>query len=276
MSSNSNPVVDRPFNQFNRVQLEQQISKQIRKKMGFARDPRPIEIPGLQRLYIFNVSDKEYRWHQVGFPWYVVPACTKDGDHSAPIYELGKEDTPGIAGIVNYEFLEIDKTKWAQHLGEEVAMEIMSIGAGKPPQTNLENYGLFRSWSNPPKPSEVAAAKARFVETLEAIVRDGNDIHAQGEKKGLDGQMFSSEHRWAARLLGQSEPWARNARQMVTCPGCGNDMPAVASLHSERAGGCGYVVDPQRAFDDGMIDERKFKQVMVARERKSKPEESIN
>jgi hypothetical protein len=274
MSTTPNPSVERPFNVFNRVQLEQMIGKEVRKKMGFSRDPRPIEIPGLPRLFIFNVSDVERRWHQGGFPWYVIPACGRDEECSGPVYEAGQAE-PGIKGVVNYEFLEIDKTKWAQHLAEEIAMEILGIGAGKPPNGNLEDLGLFRSWHNPPLPAEVKAAKARFIGTLELIVKDGNYIYAQGEKKGTDGQMLSSEHRWAANLLGQQEPWARAARQMIACPECGFDMPANASIHFGN-GGCGAVIDPQRAFDAGLIDEKKFKQIMSARERKLKGEEPIN
>ena len=219
-------------------------------------------------IYIFNVSDKEYRWTQPGFGFFVIPACDRDADCSGPIYEVGHQDTPGIKGVVNYEFLEIDKTKWAQHLGEEIAMEILQIGAGKPPQQNLENFGLFRSWSNPPRPDEIRAAKDRFVSTLEAIVKDGNSIYAQGEKRSPDGSIIGSEHKWAATLLGQQEPWARTARQMVPCPECQFDMPANASVHFGQ-GGCGAVIDPQRAYDAGLIDEKKYNQVMKAREKKA-------
>lgn len=269
MSTRPAAIVDKPFNTFNRVQLENLVQRGLRKKQGFARDPRPIEIPGVPRLYIFNVSDKEYKWTQPAFPFYVIPACAKDADCSGPIHELGHEDNPGIAGVINYEFLEIDKTKWAQHLAEELAMEILGIGAGKPPEANLENFGLFRSWSNPPKPSEVAAAKEKFIGTLEAIVKDGNKIFAMGEKRSPDGQTLSSEHIWAAGLLGQPEPWARNARQMIACPECGFDMPATASIHFGQ-GGCGAVIDAQRAFDSGLIDQKKFEQVMSAKKRTAK------
>jgi hypothetical protein len=268
MSSNPNPVQgDKPFNTFNRFQLEQQIQRGIQKKNGFRRDPPPIEVPGLARLFIFNVSDKEYRWTQPGFPFYVIPACGRDEQFSKPIYELGHQDEPGIKGIINYEFLEIDKTKWAQHLAEEIAMEIMGIGAGKPPEQNLENFGLFRSWSNPPKASEADAAKKRFLGTLEQIVKDGNKIYAQGEKRSPDGQIIGSEHIWAAGLLGQVEPWAKTAKQMIACPECQFDMPANASVHF-GPGGCGAVIDLERALESGLIDQKKYDTISAARKRK--------
>lgn len=266
--SSTSPVAPKPFNQFNRVQIEQAVSKGLRKKMGFSRDPRPIEIPGVPRLFIFNVSDKEYRWTQPGFGFFVIPKCGEGENCSGPIYEVGHEDDPGIKGVINYEFLEIDKTKWAQHLAEELGMEIMGIGQGKMPSQNLENFGVFRSWSNPPLPSEVKEAKALFVKTLEAIVKDGNRIFAQGEKRSVDGEILGSEHFWAATLLGQPQSWAQNARQMVLCSECGFDMPANASIHFGQ-GGCGAIIDPQRAFDAGLIDEKKYNQVMNARKKKA-------
>lgn len=273
-SSPVRPAVEKPFNTFNRVQLEQQIQKGLRKKMGFSRDPKPLEIPGVPPIYIFNVSDKVYNWTQPGFGFFTIPACGKDEDCSGPIYEVGHQDEPGIKGVVNYEFLEIDKTKWAQHLGQEIAMEILGIGAGKTPEHNLENFGLFRSWSNPPKQSEIKAAKERFIATLEHIVKDGNAIYAQGEKRGPDGNMLSSEHKWAANLLGQQEPWSRTARQMIACPECQFDMPANASVHF-GPGGCGAVIDPDRAFDAGLIDQKKYDQVMSARKKRAKSDDTI-
>ena len=45
-SSPARPAADKPFNRFNRIQAEQAIQKDMRKKMGFSRDPRPLEIPG--------------------------------------------------------------------------------------------------------------------------------------------------------------------------------------------------------------------------------------
>lgn len=251
-------IADKPFTTYTRAQVDKMVDMGMRKKLGFARDPKP-NLPTLPPLYIFNVSDKEVRWHQPGFDFYTVPACSSDAEYSDPCI---------ISGLVQYEILEIDRTKWLIHNAEEVAQEILQIGAGKPPEQNLENFGLFRSWSNPPKPSEVAAAKKRFLGTLEAIVKDGNYIHSQGQKKGPDGLMIGSEHMWAANLLGQQTEWSKGARQMVPCPECQFDMPANASVHF-GPGGCGAVIDAERAFASTLIDEKKYKQFMDAKKKKS-------
>jgi hypothetical protein len=248
------PAVDKPFNTYSRAQLDRIVAGASKKLMGFSRDPKP-NLPAMPPLYIFNVSDREVKWTQAGFLPYTVPACAPDKDYSEPVYFYeGGEKHEGIPGIVPYEFLEIDRTKWAFHNAEEIAAEIMQIGAGHPPEQNLELRGLFRSWSNPPKPAEVQAAKKLFLGTLEGLVKEGNFIHAQGEKKGPDGQLIGSEHLWAAGLLGQTVEWSKGAKQMHDCPICSFPVPANAAVHY-GPGGCGGVIDWDKAIAAGLKKE---------------------
>lgn len=241
------------------AQAQARVSAALKKKQGFTRAIRP-QLPEMKPLYIYSVSDNgifktmadgTYGWTQPGFPWFYVPPCAEDAEHSEPVfyYEDGKK-REGIPGLMQFEHVKsIDiGSEWAIHKAEELGAEIMRMGPGKPPQDGLDNYGLFMSWHNPPLPAEVKAAQQKLTTTLERLMKEGNLIYAQGEKKGLDGQMLGNEHFWAAQLLGQQEPWARGARKMLPCPHCGSDMPANAAVHY-GPGGCGGVIDWPRAIE---------------------------
>lgn len=247
------------------AQAQARIAADLKKKRGFARGIKP-ELPEQPPLYIFSVSDNGifktladgmYRWTQAGFQTFYVPPCPKDADYGPPIFwhDNGKK-CEGIPGLIQFEHVKsIDiGTEWAIHRAEEVGAEIMRMGPGKPPHDSLENYGLFMSWDNPPKPEEVKIAQGKLTATLERLVKEGNLIYAQGEKKGTDGQMLGNEHFWAAAMLGQQEPWARGARKMVPCPHCQCDMPANAAVHY-GPGGCGGVIDWDRAIEGGLKKE---------------------
>lgn len=255
---------DNPLQFYAHAQVDNMVRQGIRKKLGFSRDPKPV-LPEMPPIYIYNVSDREHKWHQPGFTFFTIPACGEDEKYSAPIYwhEDGKKHE-GIPGLVQYEYLKIDSTSWAIHQGEEIAAEIMNVGPGKQPENDLRKVGLFASRHNPPKPEEVAEAQRIFLAHLEELVKEGNFIHSQGQSKGPNGQMIGSEHLWAAKLLGQQTEWSRGVRQMVACPHCQCDMPANAAVHF-GPGGCGGVIDPDRALEAGLIDQKKYDQIKAAR-----------
>jgi hypothetical protein len=249
MATTNNPLG--PTQGWSHAQLQSYFSRDMKKKMGFTRDPAPM-LPEKPLVYIYNVSPIGKKWHQAGFDFYYVPPCEPGNEVSEPIFRWKEgQKVYGIPEFVSYEYLKIDSTSWAVHLARELASEILEIGPGKMADTDLRNKGFFASYNNPPTAAEIKECKDRWHKTLANIVSEADLIHSQGQRKGPDGQLINEEHTRAAAILGQKRAWAQGVILNVTCPGCGYDVPSNAPMHL-GPGGCGTVIDWDAAIERGL------------------------
>jgi hypothetical protein len=230
-----------------RAQADQAIAQTMKKVLGFSRKRRP-HLPATEPVYIYNVSDKEFVWKQPGFDRYVVPGCKRNQRVSEPCE---------ISGIVIEEYLKVDETELNMYNGEEIALEICQAGAGKQPQYDLRNLGVFISKNNPPSEEEVHEATNRLNATCENLVREGDRINSEGQSKaqgGVGGQMISGDMVWAAKRSGQGTAWSKATIKQIDCPFCGNSVPENAAVHFGNTG-CGAVLDWNRAIAAGLKKE---------------------
>lgn len=227
-----------------RAQVERAIAAKSRKLNGFARKAMPT-LPSLSRpaMYIFNLSDKEFKWHQAGFGFYVVPACKPNQEISEPCVIM--ETTP-------HEYLKIDASEFEFYDAGEMAMAIMNIGPGILPSADLRQYGVFVSEHNPPLPGEVAEARARLDGTWNRLLAEGDRIYAEGQTKGINGQMIEDDMKWAARKTGQTQnrEWVKGVKKMVDCPYCQNPVSVEAIVHFGQ-NGCGGVLPFEGSIEKG-------------------------
>jgi len=211
---------------------------------GFSRKARTA-FPETASLYIFNVSNRTWKWREPGFEMYTVLPCEEGQEVSPPCK---------IPGIVTEEYLDGDKTELNHYNAGEIAAAIMGFGPGFRPDADLRQFGVFASRTNPPLNSEVAEAKRRLVETCESLLKEGDMIHSQGQAKGPGGQMLNELHAWAAKVLRQTRDWSKSSTMMVDCPFCSNPVAATAAVHF-GVNGCGAVLNWDRAIASGLKKE---------------------
>lgn len=244
------------------AQVERMLAEKSRKLMGFSRKARP-NLPNVPPLYVFNVSNKEYKWREPGFEQYIVPACKDGEEYSTPCM---------IPGIVIEEVLIVDKTELNMYNAEEIAMAIFHAGPGMRPQGDLRKFGLFVSRTNPPSDEDVAHAQHLLMQTCEALVADGDRIHAEGQSKGLGGQMITDEHRWAAKQAKQEREWSKGIVPMKECPVCHRPVARSAAVHLPWSE-CGAVLDWDKAIAAGLKKEED--RPVPAHARKPKPQQQV-
>src|SRR6185312_11848758 len=252
-----------PLTYRSKAQTDAMVANSMRKVLGFSRKKRTNFSQAMLdagAVYIFNVSDREYKWHQAGFDYYTIPACPVDRDYSEPCK---------IPGIIEEEYLKVDSTELNTYEAPEIAMAIIGVGPGIRPENDLRQYGVFISRTNPPSKEEVAAAQERLLTTCTNLFREGNRIDREGQSRGqngVGGQMISGDMFWAAKVLGQNPNWSKNAQVMHECPACGGSVPAGAIVHF-GANGCGAMVDTsaegwERAVQAGLKSRAQMEEAL--------------
>jgi len=224
------------------AQVSNMISGRMRKLMGFSRKKRP-NLPKVDPLFLFNVSSREYRWREPGFDWYRIPACAVGQDYGEPCE---------VPGLVIEEVLKVEETELNTYNGEEICLAIMHAGPGMRPDSDLRNFGVFVSRTNPPSHADVEEAHARMLKTCDELVSDGDRIHAEGQGKGLGGQMITDLHRWAAKEARQERNWSKGLVQMIECPACHRPVAKGSAVHLPWSE-CGAILDEAKAIKFGLI-----------------------
>jgi len=219
------------------AQAQNSVMSKVARLMGFKRKVAP-NFPKTNPLYIFNISDQELRWREPGFPLYIVPPCPKGKNFSDPLV---------IPGIVSEEYLEDRSTEFNHYNAVEIAYAILKIGPGMKATLDERKRGYFMSYSNPPKESELKEAQALYNQYCDTLIAEADMVMAQGESKGMTGQMINESHRRALAYRKQQRDWGKGTVEMIDCPGCQQPAPKLAAIHS-----CGAVLDWRKAVDLGL------------------------
>lgn len=257
-----------------RAQTDAMVANSMRKVLGFSRKKRTNFSQNMLdagAVYIFNVSDKVFKWHQAGFDYYTISACSPDREYSEPCK---------IPGLVEEEYLKVDSTELNTYEAPEIAMAIIGVGPGIRPENDLRQYGVFISRTNPPSKEEVEEAQNRLLGTCTALFREGNRIDREGQSRGqngVGGQMISGDMFWAAKVLGQNPNWSKSTQVMHECPACGGAVPAGAIVHF-GANGCGAMVDMsaegwERAVQAGLKTRSQMEEALKKPEKGRKGQE---
>lgn len=220
------------------AQAQNSIMSKVARLMGFKRKIAP-NFPKTEPLYIFNISDQELVWREPGFPRYVVPACEKGKPFSDPLV---------IPGIVSEEYLDDSSTEFNHYNAVEIGYAILKIGPGMKATLDLTNKGYFMSDTNPPHPSRLAEAQAKYNIFCDQLIKEADSIMAQGEKTGPNGQMLNESHYRALAYRKQTRDWGKGTVEMVDCPMCYQPVPKGAAIHAA----CGAVIDWRKAVEHGI------------------------
>jgi hypothetical protein len=221
------------------AQAANSVMGKVARLMGFKRKVAP-NFPKVAPLYIFNISDQELSWREPGFSRYVVPACEKGKEYSAPLV---------IPGIISEEYLQDQSTEFNHYNAVEIAYAILKIGPGMKATLDMTNKGYFMSETNPPSVARLAEAQAKYNQWCDGLIREADTImNGGGESKGMTGQMLNESHYRALSYRRQTRNWGRQSVEMMDCPACGGPVPRGAAVHSV----CGAIVNWQLAVEHGL------------------------
>lgn len=207
-------------------------------------DPIPEEFQELVNghpIYIHNAGP--YRWQiALGTMGEYTLLPPVNGEAVGPVVKIP---------YVVFETYATDMNKMAQRpwSGKKLAEDIVGIGPFKAAQQDLTRWGVFISSNEEPAKKEIEAARAKLKSRWVELVKEGDDLQAQGP---MQIQNISAEHRRAAQELNLERDWSKMPTEMLNCPGCGEKVVPGIIMHAGR-NGCGYVFDEKKAIAAGMI-----------------------
>ena len=136
-------------------------------------------------------------------------------------------------------------------------------GSGLSVGTNLVSQGLFPSLT--PEPSEEDLQKAENLRDrrYKRLTDQAFAAARQSQKKLQD---FLAEHEDVADAmdaLNLRADWHHSRKVFSVCPNCGDEISSGLAFHRSTAGVL-CILDPERAFKAGVIDENKLKKLTAA------------
>lgn len=201
------------------------------------------------QVFIFNVGAMRHEVAKGSVGTFVVPPCDPTEEYSEPLV---------IPGIVHDSYMIEQEMKTHSVKGEFMAQDIVhpQIGASWSFGQNLDDFGVFWTLDNPPKPEQIAAARLKMEGTYRKLLQMATSIETSGRLDDITPLM-----RIAASYFGEDRPWNRIYKKVLECPGCGEAAKPGIIRHP-----CGFIFDPDRALVAGMITKEVHATMMKALE----------
>jgi len=204
--------------------------------------PNPLnEFAPKYHVYIFNIGPLTHTVEKGSLGTFRISPC-----------EAGKKYTKAIVlpAIVRTSYLDAatNAMRTDDVEGKHIARDIVNpyLGGDWSEGQNLEEKGVFWSLNETPTDEELNNARAK----MEAFFRKQLAIATSLETQGDTGlKQITPTMRLAASYFGEDRPWNKIYRKIGECPVCGEPMKENTVKH-----GCGYVPDPERAYQLGAID----------------------
>jgi hypothetical protein len=209
---------------------------------------------GDHEVFIFNIGSMRHEVAKGSVGTFVIPACEPGEGISEPLV---------IPGYVHDSYFVEQEMRTHSVTGEFMAQDIVhpQIGASWSFGQNLDDLGVFWTVNNPPKPEEIAAARAKMEVTYRKLLQAATDLETTGRLQDITPLM-----RIAASYFGEDRPWNRIYKKVLECPGCGEPAKPGIIRHP-----CGFIFDPDRALVAGMITKETHATMMAALDGATKP-----
>lgn len=202
------------------------------------------------QIYIFSLFPQEKKVAKGSLGTFRIPACPRGARHSASL-KLG--------AVVSSSYFDAatQSMKTDDVAGEYIAQDIVHpfIGGDWSTGQNLDDLGIFWTRNEVPTDEEVQRAQARLEATYRKALAQATSLETTGQLEFITPIM-----RLAAAHYNENRPWNRIYQKLADCPGCGAEVKPGIIKHN-----CGYIFDPKRAFEAGMIDKDTFDQIAKVR-----------
>ena len=149
---------------------------------------------------------------------------------------------PLIIDGLTLERVTSDMNKMGNRYEEavDVANDVMFIGRGFSPEENRENWGLFIT-DQPIAPKHlIAAAKKKFLVTLNGLIAKADNLERQNKREEISNTPLYLQ---AATYLNVTRPWCEVSKAMDDCPACGEKVNQGSAICKH----CDAVLDETKA-----------------------------
>jgi hypothetical protein len=212
------------------------------------------------KVYIFNVGPLSWtvdpitkidnRIPKGSAGSYAIEACPPGKSYSKPLI---------LPSIVRSSYLDAatGAMKTDDVEGKYVAQDIINPNTGGDwsEGVNLTERGVFWTFNAVPTEEELAEARAKLEVYLRKMLAAATELETRGQLGSITPNM-----RLAATYFKEDRKWNPIYRAIGECPSCGEPSKAGISRHS-----CGYVIDPMRAYVDGLISLKERNDLLTRR-----------
>lgn len=150
------------------------------------------------------------------------------------IFREAKLTGGGGETALEYGYIEDD--------GRMVALDLIGVGFGLPPQNSLLQYGVFVPAGKEPTKAEIAAAQKQLINYQDRLIAEARQAFDKSREEL--GRLMEADrdgrHLWAARQRGVDEAWVhhQHTQESVRCDMCGKYNPSgIAKCQ------CGRILD---------------------------------
>jgi rubredoxin len=202
------------------------------------------------KVYIFNIGPMKHEVPKGSWGTFKIPACEPGQRYSRPlilpsIFRSSYMDAASLA-------MKTDDIE-----GKHVAQDIVNpfLGGDWSEGQDLTEKGVFWTMNETPTEEELATARTK----MEAYGRKQLTIATELETKGQLGAITPTM-RLFATYFGEDRSWNKIYRKIGECPMCGEPAKEGIVRHT-----CGYIFDPQKAYEADFIDAEKRDELLMRR-----------
>lgn len=207
--------------------------------------PNPLsEFAPKYHIYIFNIGPLTHTVEKGSLGTFRIPPCESGQKYSRPLV---------LPAIVRTSFVDAatNAMRTDDVEGKHIARDIVNpyLGGDWSEGQDLSEKGVFWTLNETPTDEELANAKIKMETFFRKQLAVATSLEAQGPKAM---EAITPTMRLAAAYFQEDRPWNRIYKKMNDCPACGDPMKDGIIRH-----GCGYIVDPVKAYEADFIDAEK-------------------
>lgn len=195
-------------------------------------------------VYIFNIGPLTHVVEKGSLGTFRIEPCEPGKRYSKPLV---------LPAIVRSSYMDAAtmSMKTDDVEGKYIAQDIVNpyLGGDWSEGQDLTKKGVFWTFNETPSEEELSAAKTKMEVFFREMLAIATSLEAQGPKAM---ESITPTMRLAAAYFGEDRPWNRIYKKIGECPACGEAMKDGIIKH-----GCGYIVDPVRAYEADFIDAEK-------------------
>jgi len=206
-------------------------------------------------MWVYNVGPKAVPISTLpGMPR-VLPPAPEGAEYGVPLPI--REITLDYAGLGDYKLkaVEVDDIDLAKAI---VCPSCGGTGTACKESHDLRRWGVFYSYSNPPKESELATVNRQLGETFSDLIKIADSLWEDPKKRWQVEGANGNNYRMAAKHKKIERPWCMLLADMVACPACGRTNPKNSMVCDE----CDIILDYDKAMKFGKITQNQFEKAV--------------
>lgn len=234
-----------------RPDIARQVERGMDGELEYVPNPLSAFAPK-NKVYVFNVGPLKHEVAKGSWGTFRIDACPQGQKYGRPLI---------IPGIFQSSYLDHSTSamKTDDIEGKHVAQDIVkpNLGGDWSEGQDLTEKGVFWTFNAEPTDEEINTAKVKMEAFFRKQLSVATSLEAQGPKAM---ESITPTMRLAAAYFGEDRPWNRIYKKLGSCPICSEPMADGTVKH-----GCGYIADPQRAYQAGVLSVKERNDLLKRR-----------